>query len=254
MKEPSKKKIGLFLMTGIVIFVLVMGSFLKDKFFIDYSKQAVMYFDESIKGLNVGAPVVFKGVEIGKVSKIDLIETGTGLDFRIPVYTQFNNNVITKSKDKKFILDGLIEKGLRARLTTQSYLTGQLMIELEMLPDTPLIFKAPVPNLFEIPTTLSPLGELSKGLQSVPLKQSVEKFNYFFDTLNAQMPVILPEMQKLIKNANKLVTDNTKGSSEVVRNLNKTLIDLDMAAKSLKNFADYIEQHPDALLKGKGGR
>lgn len=254
MKEPSKKKIGLFLMTGIVIFVLVMGSFLKDKFFIDYSKQAVMYFDESIKGLNVGAPVVFKGVEIGKVSKIDLIETGTGLDFRIPVYTQFNNNVITKSKDKKFILDGLIEKGLRARLTTQSYLTGQLMIELEMLPDTPLIFKAPVPNLFEIPTTLSPLGELSKGLQSVPLKQSVEKFNYFFDTLNAQMPVILPEMQKLIKNTNKLVTDNTKGSSEVVRNLNKTLIDLDMAAKSLKNFADYIEQHPDALLKGKGGR
>lgn len=254
MKEPSKKKIGLFLMTGIVIFVLVMGSFLKDKFFIDYSKQAVMYFDESIKGLNVGAPVVFKGVEIGKVSKIDLIETGTGLDFRIPVYTQFNNNVITKSKDKKFILDGLIEKGLRARLTTQSYLTGQLMIELEMLPGTPLVFKAPVPNLFEIPTTLSPLGELSKGLQSVPLKQSVEKFNYFFDTLNAQMPVILPEMQKLIKNANKLVTDNTKGSSEVVRNLNKTLIDLDMAAKSLKNFADYIEQHPDALLKGKGGR
>ncbi len=254
MKEPSKKKIGLFLMTGIVIFVLVMGSFLKDKFFIDYSKQAVMYFDESIKGLNVGAPVVFKGVEIGKVSKIDLIETGTGLDFRIPVYTQFNNNVITKSKDKKFILDGLIEKGLRARLTTQSYLTGQLMIELEMLPDTPLVFKAPKPNLFEIPTTLSPFGELSKGLQSVPLKQSVEKFNYFFDTLNAQMPVILPEMQKLIKNANKLVTDNTKGSSEVVRNLNKTLIDLDMAAKSLKNFADYIEQHPDALLKGKGGR
>lgn len=254
MKEPSKKKIGLFLMTGIVIFVLVMGYFLKDKFFIDYSKQAVMYFDESIKGLNVGAPVVFKGVEIGKVSKIDLIETGTGLDFRIPVYAQFNNNVITKSKDKKFILDGLIEKGLRARLTTQSYLTGQLMIELEMLPGTPLVFKAPVPNLFEIPTTLSPLGELSKGLQSVPLKQSVEKFNYFFDTLNAQMPLILPEMQKLIKNANKLVTDNTKGSSEVVRNLNKTLIDLDMAAKSLKNFADYIEQHPDALLKGKGGR
>lgn len=185
MREPNKKKIGLFLMTGIIVFVLVMGSFLKDKFFIDYSKQAVMYFDESIKGLNVGAPVVFKGVEIGKVSKIDLIETGKGLDFRIPVYVQFNNSVITKSKDKKFILDGLIEKGLRARLTTQSYLTGQLMIELEILPDTPLNFKAPVPNLFEIPTALSPLGELSKGLQSVPLKQSVEKFNYFFDTLNA---------------------------------------------------------------------
>lgn len=254
MREPNKRKIGLFLMTGIIVFVLVMGYFLKDKFFIDYSKQAVMYFDESIKGLNVGAPVVFKGVEIGKVSKIDLIETGTGLDFRIPVYAQFNNNVITKSKNKRFILDGLIEKGLRARLTTQSYLTGQLMIELEMLPDTPLVFKAPVPNLFEIPTTLSPLGELSKGLQSVPLKQSVEKFNYFFDTLNAQMPLILPEMQKLIKNTNKLVTDNSKGSSEVIRNFNRTLIDLDMAAKSLKNFADYIEQHPDALLKGKGGR
>ena len=148
MREPNKKKIGLFLMTGIIVFVLVMGSFLKDKFFIDYSKQAVMYFDESIKGLNVGAPVVFKGVEIGKVSKIDLIETGKGLDFRIPVYVQFNNSVITKSKDKKFILDGLIEKGLRARLTTQSYLTGQLMIELEILPDTPLNFKDPVPNLF----------------------------------------------------------------------------------------------------------
>jgi len=254
MKEPNKKKIGLFLMTGIITFVLVMGTFLKDKFFVDYSKQAVMYFDESIKGLNVGAPVVFKGVEIGKVSKIDLIETGTGLDFRIPVYVQFNNNVIAKNKNKRFVLEGLIEKGLRARLTTQSYLTGQLMIDLEMLPNTPLSFKAQNPNLFEIPTTLSPLGELSKGLQSVPLKQSVEKFNYFFDTLNAQMPILLPEIQRLVKNMNKLVTDSSKGSSEIIRNFNKTLIDLDMAAKSLKNFADYIEQHPDSLLKGKGGK
>lgn len=69
-----------------------------------------------------------------------------------------------------------------------------------------------------------------------------------------QMPTLLPEMQRLVKNTNKWVSDNSKGSSEVIRNLNKTLIDLDMAAKSLKNFADYIEQHPDALLKGKGGR
>lgn len=254
MKEPNRKKIGLFLLTGITIFLLVIGYFLKDKFFVDYSKQAVMYFDESLNGLNIGSPVVFKGVEIGKVSKIDLIELQNQVGFRIPVYVNFHKNIITKDHDKAFILSGLIERGLRARLATQSYLTGQLMIELEMLPDVEPIFKAPIPNVYEIPTTLSPLGELSKGLQSVPIKQSVEKFNLFFDTLNNEMPVILPEVEKLLKNANQLITDNSKGSTEVIQNFNKTLLDLGMAAKSLKNFADYIERHPDALLKGKGGR
>lgn len=254
MKEPNKKKIGLFLLTGIITFLLVMGYFLKDKFFVDYSKQAVMYFDESVKGLNVGSPVVFKGVEIGKVSKIDLVEVGDKFEFRIPVFVSFNKNVITRNQNRVFILEGLIERGLRARLATQSYLTGQLMIELEIMPDTKAVFKAPSPNVYEIPTVLSPLGELSKGLQTMPIKRSVEKFNLFFDTLNAQLPVILPEIDKLLKNTNKLITDNSKGSSEVIRNLNRTLLDFGLAAKSLKNFADYIERHPDSILKGKGGK
>ena len=87
-KEPNKKLIGAFMLSGLAVLLVVFGIFFKEKIFPDKGKILVMYFEESINGLNVGAPVVFKGVQIGKVTAIDLI-TNAGLkaediDYLIP--------------------------------------------------------------------------------------------------------------------------------------------------------------------------
>ena len=150
---------------------------------------------------------------------------------------------------KENILNALIEKGLRARLTTQSYLTGQLMIELEMLPDTPVILHSmrQNKNFLEIPTVLSPLGVISKGIQNVPLKASVEQFNKFFASLNEEMPNI----RKVVHSMNKVISGNAAATSETIDNFNEAAINVSQAAKALRNFADYLERHPESLLKGK---
>lgn len=255
-KEPNKRLIGLFIVSGLSVLLIVIGLFLREKIFYgNSSKTLVMYFEESINGLNVGAPVVFKGVQIGKVASIDLIADTNTLDFSIPVYVRMvqrgEDNINSDEFDTKIeLLDALIDKGLRARLTTQSYLTGLLMIELEMLPDTKIVRRNPKDSPYlEIPTVLSPIGELSKGIQDLPIRQSVEKFNLFFDKLNNK---IMPQVEQIVANVNRTVGGNKGMSAETMTNLNRAINNVAEAAKSMRNFTDYLERHPEALLKGKG--
>lgn len=84
-KKPNSKLIGLFIVCGITLFLATVGMFVSEKIMADTKSEVVMYFSESIKGLDVGSPVVFKGVNIGRVSKIDLITDMDDSEFSIPV-------------------------------------------------------------------------------------------------------------------------------------------------------------------------
>ena len=81
-QEKTYKMVGFFVVIGFISFIAIIYNYLSYKFSTDESNYVVMYFDESIQGLNVGSPVMFKGVEIGKVAKIRLltnIKEGTWL-------------------------------------------------------------------------------------------------------------------------------------------------------------------------------
>ena len=258
-REPNKKRIGLFILIGFIIFASIIGKFVSNKIFSNEDELVVMYFTESVKGLNVGSPVVFKGVQIGKVSKIELLAGLNDLEFSIPVYAKLDATQDLKVTSKEYyykqtVLDAFIKRGLRARLVTQSYLTGQLMIELEMLPDTPVEFRSDKKNkdILEIPTVLSPLGELSRGLQALPFKEMLVRINAVLNKLEIFIPEILPQWVEISQNLNHIISQNAPQTAETLNNLNRTLYDISDAAKSLRNFADYIERHPEALLKGKG--
>ncbi len=259
-KQPSKKAIGLFVVLGFIAFFGIIAVFVADKIIPNNRGLMVMYFEESINGLNVGSPVVFEGVELGKVSKIDLLaDTGT-MDFKIAVYARFPKAQelyeleSTPYIGRRQIMHELIQKGLRAQLVTQSYLTGQLMIELKMLPDTPITLKHDDEDVLEIPTVLSAMKELSRGIQDVPFRQMTDKLNRILDTLETQLPIILPQFALLAQKMNAAVDKNGPQTTIALDKLNQTLGDVGSAAKALRNFADYIERHPEALLKGKGGR
>ena len=120
------------------------------------------------------------------------------------------------------------------------------MIELEMLPDTPIKYHG-VNGVIEIPTALSPMGELSRGLQKLPLAKGVKNFTEFFESLNMTMP----EINKIVKDVEKIVARNKGLSTEVLDNFNNATINVGKAAKSMQNLTDYLERHPEALIKGK---
>ena len=255
--KPDVRKIGIFVATGFVCFALILGTYLKKVFFPDDSNTVVMYFQESIKGLNVGSSVIFQGVEIGKVSQIDLVANLKDLTFSIPVYVELDVSKSIVSGDdersRKQILDALIQKGLRARLTAQNYLTGQLMIELVMLPDTEIKLE-PLPqdkDLLQIPTILSPLQELSRGLQNIPFQKIADTLGQMADSLNKQLPVVLPQISEAATSISKVFSTNARLSTEALGNFNRALVNVSAAAQSLKDLTDYLERHPEALLRGK---
>lgn len=258
-KQPNKKRIAMFIILGFIVMAGVVFKNIADKLVPDNKNLAVMYFSESIKGLTVGSPVVYEGVQVGKVVNIEIMTDPKTLEFSIPVHVRFaeDGDISSMSFDKELsrrqVLYTLIEKGLRARLTNQNFLTGQLMIELQMLPNTPIILRQKNENnpVFEIPTTLSTIGGLSKDFQDLPIKQIVERMDKILAELETNLPQILPGFADLSKKLNTYADRSAPQTAQTLNQLDRTLKDVGAAAKSIKNLTDYLERHPDALLKGK---
>ena len=248
-KQPNRKLIGLFMIVGIMALIGILIYLMQNKIFANKGSEVVMFFEESITGLSVGSPVVLKGVKIGEVSKISIKADPADLTFSIPVYARMHAKSLLKTKDYnsgREVLDALVDKGLRARLISQSYVTGQLMIDLVMLPGTPIKYHG-VQKVLEIPTALSPFGELSRGLQELPLQEGVRNFAEFFKGLNHSMP----DINRIIADVEKIVNRNKGASTEVLNNFNQAIISVMNAARSMQNLTDYLERHPEAIIKGK---
>ncbi len=271
---PNKKRIGLFLLVGFICLFGLIGKFVVGKIMPQKDELVVMFFHESVKGLNVGSPVVLEGVEVGKVVRVSLVADLDNRSFRIPVYMRFSNNlnmgkrIFDTPQQRRTVLNEMISQGIRARLVNQNLLTGQLMIELVLMPETPAKYVSlpETDNLPQIPTALSKIGELSKGIQDLPLRDIVHKLDQILDTVSADIPGILPKYEELGTNLNQSVTalnqliakmeksvpQTTFKTTQTLNNFNKTLDTVGQAAKSLRNLADYLERHPESLLKGKG--
>lgn len=258
-KQPNKKRIAMFMIVGIILMAGIILKSVSDKIFPETHNLAVMYFSESIKGLTVGSPVVYEGVEVGKVVNIEIMTNPETLEFSIPVYVRFYeyDNISKQARNQELtrseILQMLIKKGLRARLTTQNLLTGQLMIELLMLPDSPVVLRKDIDgsHLFEIPTTLSTIAGISRDLQDLPLKQITVRLDKILAEFENNLPLILPRFATLAEKLNQYADKSAPQTSQSLNQMNQTLKDVSAAAKSMKNLTDYLEQHPDSLIKGK---
>ena len=100
-----------------------------------------MYFEGSLKGLNIGSPVVFRGVNVGSVTDILIEFDSKDLSARIPVYVGLLPSRITKlggSPGERVPIEKLIQSGLKGQLQLQSIVTGQLMVAIDFHPDKPI--------------------------------------------------------------------------------------------------------------------
>jgi len=136
--------------------------------------HAVVYFQGSVAGLDVGAPVTFRGVRVGSVTSIAVNLNMKDLTARIPVYVDINPAQIslqssgTGENDADF--DRLLKAGLRAQLNMQSFITGQLRVDLDLQPGTPR-GSGGDSDRPEIPSVPSKLQTLEDEIAALPLKQ-----------------------------------------------------------------------------------
>ncbi len=334
-KPANKTLIGTFIVGAVALAVVALVVFGSGKFF---RKQTfwVSFFEGSVKGLNVGSSVVFRGVKIGEVSQIKVNFDSVTLSVNIPViYEVYPDSFREIGPQVKVEAEefhrALIAKGLKAQLQMQSLVTGQLMINVDFLPQRPAkifgVHKAELGkefgDIWEIPTVPTPLQELENALSGINIKEITEDVRRAMDGIAklatspdlhasiGELRQTMTDVQKLVRNidskveplaasidqtlvearaglgdARKLITNIDAQTTPLISRIQKAadsakialdqanqtlksiegvagegtqlryevsaaLKEIAAAARSVRVLADFIEQHPDAILRGR---
>jgi paraquat-inducible protein B len=175
--KPNPRIIGLFVIGAIALFATALVA-LGGGFFSREQPPAVVFFDGSVNGLYVGAPVNFRGVRVGSVSRVDLVIDSRDLTARIPTYIRFDPERTKwagtpEGKVPDITYKDMVDRGLRAQLVYQSYVTQQLMVELDFLPSSPATLVGGDPNVEEIPAIPSTLDVVRRNLEKLPIQDMV---------------------------------------------------------------------------------
>ena len=304
-KQASRMMIGGFVVLAVIIMAASLVVFGSGKFF-QKTLKFVLYFDESVKGLSSGAPVLFQGVQVGSVTSIVIQADLAKMQTQIPVIIEINPDrwqVRGGERNPRKNLRMIIEKGLRAQLIMQSFITGQLMIELDFHPGTPLNLKNINKEYAEIPTIPSAGEKLSQALGNLDLtglekhlestlagvdqvvnnpdliasiralKDTLQDASKLVTRVDHQVDPLADGVKKTAKDFSKLANnvdsrvggvatglDKTMSTargtlsedSPLLVDLQNTLQEISAMSRSLRQVADYLDQHPEALIRGKG--
>jgi paraquat-inducible protein B len=238
-----------------------------------------MFFNGSVRGLTIGAPVLLRGIPIGKVTNIDLVIDEKTAEIHIPVIVEIEPERIKRvnSQENLSLKDGiahLVGEGLRAQLQTGSLLTGQLFVALDMFPKTKITTHRNETGYIEFPTVPNSLDQITHSAQAImdkisklPLENMTEEITKTLQSLQTtskEANKTLSAMKGTLGNADATLksVDKTMGSAQQTLStlepgsttqyeLNKLLQELAQTASSVKQLTDYLQQHPESILRGK---
>jgi paraquat-inducible protein B len=324
-KPANKTLIGAFVVGAVVLMVAAIVLFGSGRFFRE-TDPWVAFFPGSVRGLSVGSPVVFRGVQVGQVTDIMVNFDASDISVNIPVLFETDPNRF-RSVGPEVVADevemhnALINRGLRAQLQMTSLVTGQLAINMDFFPDSPInkfgVEKAGLPEhvkpWWEIPTISNPLQDLEQALGDIDFKDMANDFKRAMDgiaelasspevhasigelretliavrtlardldgkvePLATSLDQTLADVRAGIGDARKLMATDVKdvaNSAKIALNkANETLESVESlaeegtqlrheisdalkevaaASRSVRVLADFIEQHPDAVLRGR---
>lgn len=237
-----------------------------------------MRFEQSLRGLTIGAPVEFIGVNIGSVSSIDLDYDARQQSFPMIVtaliypprmgraYDTLTQQGATESDAKMARLVGqLVARGLRAQPRTGNLLTGQLYIALDFIPGERKARFSVDSQPLEIPTARGSIGELQTQLASVvkkfnalPLRDIAAHLDRDLESLQGSLVQLNGEVLPAAKSTlgalqNTLgVADRTLAEDSPWReSLNQTLTEARRSLRSVRSLSEYVNRHPEALIRGR---
>ncbi|WP_448191549.1 MlaD family protein [Azospirillum sp. sgz301742] len=171
--KANPKVVGGFVVGAVVLVIAAVALFGGGNIFAK-RQRAGTYFQGSVAGLETGAPVTYRGVRVGEVKSIRLEVDSSTLTARMPVVFEFIPGSVEWSTHAPAPdeFHRLIDKGLRAKLVSQSLVTGLLAVELNYYPDTPATMVGGLPGAtIEIPSVQSDLETFKSTLSNLPLEQ-----------------------------------------------------------------------------------
>ncbi len=268
MKQPSATAIGAFVVGAIALLVLSILMFSKQRFF-ESAEQKVAYFEGSVNGLGVGAPVKLKGVKIGSVTRIVLQFQVDELEFRSAVFFELPSREMMQmvagqtvdKKDADPIIKRLInERGLRAQLMPQSMVTGQLYLGLDFFPDTPVKLYGELDGIREVPTIRSSTDQIlesfSKGISDLEQLPLTEIASQALITLKTIEKAVNPEeltntmqsFQTTLGQVDKTIQKLDRQLGPISKNLAGTLTDTRTLVQRLDQRMDTVGKSADVTL------
>jgi paraquat-inducible protein B len=268
--------------------------------------RALLEFDGSVRGLEAGAPVDFRGMTIGRVAEIHLVVDAARRTAKIPVVVEIDLDrigIINQPPEElgsNKLAEQLVALGLRAQLRPASLITGQLFVALDFFPDAPPAKIEMTDTYPKLPTVESdfenmtrsvnqaldkivslPLGDLLQDLRklvgsaqtivaSPEVAESLHSLNatlistqQLLGDLQTQSGPLIASLRRVSDSAEATVkrTDTVIASmnagygrdSQVRADLADLLKQLQETAKSARYLTNYLEQHPEAVLRGKAG-
>lgn len=236
----------------------------------------VLYFDQSLRGLSPGAPVDFRGIVLGEVRSVGVEFDPVMKNFRMPVTVELYPNrlgrrfqqTVANERDSNagpLVLEKMVARGLRGQLRTGNLLTGQLYVALDFFPNAPPVRLDMQAYPIEMPTVPNALDELqtqiagiANKLNKLPLEQignnlrdALKSADALFKKVDGQL---VPEVKQTLGEAQKTFTtaqELLQQDSPVQSDLRTALQQLTQTLQSLSELSDYMERHPEALIRGK---
>jgi len=219
--------------------------------------RAVMFFGSSIKGLTAGSPVVFRGVPIGRVSSIRMSGNVDSMEFFIPVQVELDASVL---KDMRHTADSavanadgaylrkMVQNGLCARLNSQSLLTGQLLIELDVFPDVgqrgTFMPMSEYDALPVIPTIPSQFEAIWQRFAEMPIDKLVQNFTVALANMNEILESLAVKDVSAILSETRAILETTRMAMQSFSTLSASLAG--MVDRQVPDALDRVRRLLDA--------
>jgi len=240
-----------------------------------------VYFEHSIRGLKVGAPVEFHGVPIGEVVNYSLVGDAKTAEFKIPILIKIEPErfiVVGKEQNSSKgvdveILSKLFEKGFRAQLQSGNLLTGELFVDLDFHKSVPDYSPRRENGYYVLPTVPATIESLKSDVQtvlnriaSIPFEEIGKEVDLMLKdirkgtipTFNATLKstdLVMKNASETLDNVDTTILSAKKNYLDTNAQFNKKLIklldELSRTSRSVKNLTDYLERHPESLIRGK---
>jgi paraquat-inducible protein B len=275
-RSPTPWRVGVFVIGGIALLVVSIATVLGGQLF-TRTDRVVMHFEGSVYGLQVGSPVVFRGVRLGNVVAVGLDHDAASGRISIPVTADLERRLVA---DMQGVPPGggtvpplaaLVERGLTARLATQSLLTGLLYVDLDLRPlskeavKTAAVASALAGGPVEIPTMPTAFQALQSQLEGIDLGALVKDVaavaaatRKFVDEpalkqALADLGRLSAELRQLTARLDRRVDPLADGAQQALAEARRAAGSLGSAADKLGTVATRVDgfMAPDAAL-GQG--
>ncbi len=251
--------IGIFIVFSLVLFMTAIVIFGGNKFFTK-ERLIIAYFDGSLNGLSVGAPVTYRGVTIGQVKAIKIHIEGTGQkseEISIPILIALSPEstmIVEDNKNKNDsdiydFMETMCKQGLRARLKLQSLVTGKRYVDLAFYENSPAVYRDTSKKYFEIPTLPSDMQQFSKMMENVDVGKLYTKF---INTLDSLETLSATFSEAIDKEKTRQLLDNLLNSTTSLQSLlDKLDTGVDPILRKTDSGLDQIAEltrHTDNLI------